>query len=116
MLEKAASFDCLCVLCAELSEVLWQKIMQIGLGMVVGSSAGPSYGVVAIWLTFYVFSCLTVAILLIMEGLSAFLHALRLHWVEFQNKFYNLEGSGYLFEPFSFHHIVQASVKHEPID
>lgn len=87
----------------ELSEVLWSMVMSKGLTM------DGHIGGILLFFVFAFWAFLTVAILVLMEGLSAFLHALRLHWVEFQNKFY--EGSGYPFEPFTFANIEKVSME-----
>ncbi|KAL5189553.1 V-type proton ATPase subunit a3 [Glycine soja] len=76
---------------SELSSVFYDKVLLLAWGY---------NNTIVLIIGIFVFICATVGVLLLMESPSAFLHALRLHWVEYQNKFY--EGDGYNFFPFSF--------------
>ncbi|KAG2365868.1 V-type ATPase, V0 complex, 116kDa subunit family [Suillus spraguei] len=79
---------------AQLSEVLWSMTIEKFLGL------SGIFGTIALVMVVVFWFSATVFILCIMEGLSAFLHALRLHWVEANSKHY--QGEGYSFAPLSF--------------
>lgn len=76
---------------SQLSAVFYDRVLMASV------QSGSAF---AIFIGFYVFACATLGVLMVMESLSAFLHALRLHWVEYMNKFYH--GDGYRFAPFTF--------------
>jgi len=83
----------------ELASVFWEKAMLATIEM-----NNP----VAVFVGYAVFAAVTFAVLLAMDVLECFLHALRLHWVEFQNKFYKADG--YKFQPFHIEPILRASI------
>jgi len=80
---------------SELSTVFWEKVFVTTLAQ---------GDMLSLFVGFGAWAALSFAVLMVMESLSAFLHALRLHWVEFQNKFY--AGDGYKFLPFSYDRIL----------
>jgi len=80
---------------SELATVFWEKAMLTTLN-INWFAAFIGYGV---------FAGITFGVLLMMDVLECFLHALRLHWVEFQNKFFAADGIR--FAPYSFHQIIK---------
>jgi len=87
---------------SQLSAVFYDRVLMLVVEMASDPKDGGTSGlnVIFIVIGYFVFAMATIGVLMIMESLSAFLHALRLHWVEFQNKFYM--GDGHKFVAFSF--------------
>merc|ERR1712003_295628 len=82
----------------QLSLVFFQKTLTMGLEMDFPMNGIVLYFMFAAWFG------ITVGVLLGMDVLECFLHTLRLHWVEFQSKFYRADG--YKFEPFAIKKLV----------
>eukprot|EP00451_Oxyrrhis_marina_P001708 CAMPEP_0204251628 /NCGR_PEP_ID=MMETSP0468-20130131/431_1 /ASSEMBLY_ACC=CAM_ASM_000383 /TAXON_ID=2969 /ORGANISM="Oxyrrhis marina" /LENGTH=797 /DNA_ID=CAMNT_0051224943 /DNA_START=61 /DNA_END=2454 /DNA_ORIENTATION=- len=80
----------------QLSLVFLQKTLLIAF-----DGDGGFGQAVKVYIAFAVWAGITAGVLLGMDVLECFLHTLRLHWVEFQSKFYNPGGHcGYSFVPF----------------
>lgn len=83
---------------SQLATVFWERGLVATIEM-----KNPA----AIVVGYTIFAAMSFGVLCMMDVLECFLHALRLHWVEFQNKFYKADG--YRFEPFSFDKVYEAS-------
>ncbi|KAH7135575.1 vacuolar ATP synthase-like protein 98 kDa subunit [Dendryphion nanum] len=87
-----------------LSIVLWDMTMKIAFGF-----TGITGSIILV-VIFYGWFALTVMVLCVMEGTSAMLHSLRLHWVEAMSK--HFMGDGVPFTPFSF----KILLEEEPVE
>ncbi|KAF2724760.1 V0/A0 complex, 116-kDa subunit of ATPase [Polychaeton citri CBS 116435] len=92
----------------QLSVVLWSMTMANAFSLASpseGSGGSTAVGVIGSFVFFAVWFVLTIAVLVVMEGTSAMLHSLRLHWVEAMSK--HFIGEGVAFEPFSFERLLE---------
>ena len=81
---------------SQLSKVFFEKSL-------FGLSVERNFAFVI--LGYFLFANITISVLMGMDLLEAFLHTLRLHWVEFQNKFYYADGTA--FNPYSFDLLIE---------
>jgi V-type H+-transporting ATPase subunit a len=79
----------------QLSLVFLQKILFAG----ITSNWPIILNGIPTYIAFACFISVTVGILMCMDVMECFLHTLRLHWVEFQSKFY--KGDGVKFAPYT---------------
>ncbi|CAD8083665.1 unnamed protein product [Paramecium sonneborni] len=87
----------------QLAEVFYDMCIagKLDMGGIVGGLMGGYF--------YIVFALLTFGVLMMMDVMECFLHALRLHWVEFQSKFYKADG--YLFVGFSYNQMLSEHLK-----
>ncbi|OGM48822.1 V-type proton ATPase subunit a [Aspergillus bombycis] len=83
----------------QLSIVLWN--MTLGAAF---QAENPTIRPILIIINFYLWFTLSVSVLCVMEGTSAMLHSMRLHWIEAMSK--HFIGEGIPFLPFSFRTIL----------
>ncbi len=89
----------------QLSLVFLQKTLYAAMA----SESWPMVlNAIPIYIGFALFIGVTTGILLGMDVMECFLHTLRLHWVEFQSKFYKADGHKFI--PFSHRRVVQEAV------
>ena len=75
------------------------QLAKVFLNMTVVNPVKGGNAIVAV-IGFPIFVVSTIGVIMLMDFMECFLHTLRLHWVEFQNKFY--KGDGYKFVAFCF--------------
>lgn len=85
---------------SQLAEVFFEQLIGLSMGLVTeGSIVTYFLAAVSMFVTYGGFFGATIGVLCLMEYLSAFLHCLRLAWIEFNSKFFVAEG--YEFEGFA---------------
>lgn len=87
---------------SQLSGVFLDKAF---IGPTLAAQGNPVLGAIVCFLAYGAFAAITFAVLICMDNLECFLHALRLSWVEYQNKFYR--GDGIAFTPLSIQSLLQ---------
>ena len=86
----------------ELTKVFFEKTLQ---DQIIEGDYYFGLGFLSIFVGYFIWANITFFVLICMDFMECFLHTLRLHWVEFQNKFFKADG--YLFVPYSFKYIIE---------
>ena len=89
---------------SQLSVVFFSKV----LGLAGTFSHSPIINGILLSMSYSFFALLTIAVLLFMDLMECALHTLRLHWIEFQDKFYKADG--YAFKPFCFRQSINLKI------